>query len=148
LVAIFLWLIFTKITIVREKDTDWILYKFPRGKKELPKRLLEIIALNKEYHMDIWEYANIWYNNAIYYKGDVNTTSDWIFVTNGANYYKCGTKYCIWETRTWIDRNKYPYRDKNSESLGINNLYLHCTFGPFSNVIKVLNEEHFVIYQQ
>ena len=41
----------------------------------------------------IWEYANTWYKEHIYYKGDINTTSDWLFITNGGGYYKYGTNF-------------------------------------------------------
>lgn len=119
--------------------SQWKRYKFPRGQKDMPKRLLDIIELNGNM---VWKYSNIWYKDCIYYKGDVDTTSDWLFITNGGGYYKVGTKYCVWETRTWIDRERFPY-DKEYVNLGKNRLFLGCERGPMSKVFDELSASYF-----
>ena len=114
--------------------SDWKRYQLPRGCKTLPTRLLEVIQKNIDNGNNIWAYANTWYKEHIYYKGDINTTSDWIFVTNGGGYYKHGTNLCVWDTRPWIDRVKHPFAELSNnpkevaqaEALGGDKFYLGC----------------------
>jgi hypothetical protein len=119
----------------------------------MPLRLLEIIAMNKEFFDKagefngigafVMKYANIWYRDMIYYRGDPKTTSDWIFVTNGGGNYEVGRNYCIWETRTWIDRKHFPYKNEIAKELGVNQLYLSCVKGPAKNVFNEMCGNHF-----
>ncbi len=75
------------IATIEEKKAylgEWKQFLYVKGKKkELPARLQQIINENIEADNQIWRYAHIWYADSIYYKGDVNTTNDWVFITNG-----------------------------------------------------------------
>ena len=129
--------------------SEWRRYEFRRGEVNLPQRLLDIIRLNYDVLVkngrmnhrggnNVWEYANIWYKDAVYYKGDVSITSDWVFMTNGGGNYAYGSKRCIWETRTWIDRTKHLYSNEASRELGIDNLYLSCPVGVLRDVFSYM----------
>ena len=126
---------------VKEEIGKWKRYVFKRGEKNLPKRLLDIIDKNYEIAQKhggthVFEYANMWYKDAIYYKGDPNATSDWIFMTNGGGYYTYGSKRCIWETRTWIDRTKVLYSSDAVAELGLEKLYLSCPIGSIERAFE------------
>ena len=116
---------------------EWSKFIYGRGKKNIPTRLQQIIDENIAAGNDIWKYATTWYTECIFYKGDVNTTSDWLFITNGGNYYKVGAKYSVWETRTWIDREKVPYSEA-TRGLKETCLFLGCEPGPMSRVCEQL----------
>jgi hypothetical protein len=98
-------------------ELGWKLYlvngKLPR---ELPKQLKKLIDAND---INPFQYPADWYADMIFYKGDPETTVDWIFVTTGAGYYKVGTKYSVWHTRA---DNRTGY------------LYLSCEFPPFKKL--------------
>ena len=127
--------------------SEWKQYEFAKGEHELPDILGDIIQENISNGNRIFEYAHIWYRDAIFYRGNVNTTNDWLFITNGGNFYKHGKKYCIWETRTWINREKFPYpTDKTMSAIPIlkeKYLYLGTEYGPFSSLAKELSMYYF-----
>ena len=134
------------IATVEEKQAyvgEWTHFVFPqRGKKDLPARLQQIINKNVSEGHGVWRYAHIWYADCIFYKGDITTTNDWLFITNGGGSYKVGAKYCIWETRTWIDRVKFPY---SVETIDLKDeyLYLGCERGPMRSVTQELAMYYF-----
>ena len=37
-----------------------------------------------------------WFYQMVYYRGDINTTEDWIIITNDGGYYKCHASYMMW----------------------------------------------------
>ena len=127
------------IATIEEKRAylaEWKQYTFARGEKELPARLLDIINKNRDFPYtsfrggtNVFQYANLWFKDLIYYRGNVNTTSDWVFVTNGGNYYKHGATKCVWHTRTYINRELHPYSDDMApEGLGLDNLFMACVY--------------------
>ncbi len=58
------------------------------------------------------------------------------------NYYKVGAKFCVWETRTWIDREKVPYAEF-TKGLKDKYLFLGCEWGPMKNVYERLAQYYF-----
>ena len=129
--------------------SEWRRYRFTKG-KEFPKRLAKLIKKNGN---RIWEHATLYYRNCIFYKGNVNTTNDWLFVTNGGQFYKKGTFFCVWETRTWIPEPVDGYvqiGEQKSRWLdpkdGITNqerLYLGCEKLPFYRLEEKLGKGYF-----
>ena len=72
-------------------------YKRFKGTDKLPQNAVHLLAEEKCG-------AGGWCE--AYYKGDVNTTKDWIVVMDTGWYYKVGATYMTW------------YMDKNGELIG------------------------------
>jgi hypothetical protein len=74
--------------IVPVKKTGWKLFTG----EDLPKSALEFAKLGECFRSRM----GAWLIGCVYYKGDVNTTTDWIIVTDDGGYYKVGAQYMIW----------------------------------------------------
>ena len=129
--------------------SEWRRYKFIKG-APFPKKLAAIIKKNGN---RIWEHATLYYRNCVFYKGNPNTTNDWLFVTNGGQFYKKGTFFCIWETRTWLPEPVDGYIELNGKKSlwldpkdGLTNqkrLYLGCEKLPFHRLEEKLGRSYF-----
>lgn len=75
--------------IISTKKTEW---KPFLGTDTLP-------AMAKEFAIEANAFKSgcgNWLIGCIFYKGDIETTKDWIIVTNDGGYYKVDAYYMIW----------------------------------------------------
>ena len=91
---------------------------------KLPGRLEEITQKN-----EVWKYPAKWYSDMIFYKGDIETTNEWVIVCTGASYYKAQTKYSVWSSR--------------AHNLKEDKLYLGCEYGPLERLIEMIEKYYF-----
>jgi len=71
------------------KGTGWQEFK---DKHKLPETESFKTLIEKT---EMFRYPGDFYK--IYYKGDMNTTDQWIVVTNNGRYYKAGTSFMVWQ---------------------------------------------------
>lgn len=70
------------------EGTGWQEYKGEHLPETEPvKNLIEKTGM--------FRYPGGWYK--AYYKGDMNTTDQWIIVTKNGRYYKVGAQYMVWQ---------------------------------------------------
>lgn len=59
---------------------------------ELPQRVFDMIKKSNGFQCR----GASWCMGAVYYKGDIETTNDWIVTTDDGGYYKVGAEFMIW----------------------------------------------------
>ncbi len=78
----------TKIKhIVSTKGTDWK----PFEGTEMPEQVIPLIK-----GLNGLKYNCVWLIGCVFYKGDINTTKDWIVVTDDGAFYKVGASWMVW----------------------------------------------------
>ena len=116
------------ILTIKAKNLGWIAYQPPKGKlffnEKVPPKLVELLKLN-----EVFKYPAKLHLNMICYKGDLNTTNEWIIVCSGAEFYKVGTKFAVWASR--------------SHNLTEGKLYLGCEYGPINLFLRTLDSNYF-----
>ena len=75
-------------SIVATRGTEWksFLGDF------LPEGAKKYADINKTFN----SHGGSWMLGCVFYKGDIDTTTDWIIVTDDGGYYHCFAKYMIW----------------------------------------------------
>ena len=74
--------------IAPTRGTDWTPFK---GTEALPEQLHRLMIKN-----DMFRGCGSWLIGTVFYKGDINTTQEWIVVTDDGSYYKHRAEYCFW----------------------------------------------------
>ena len=109
----------------RLKSLGWIKWIAPKkSNNKLPTKLNELAEKNQ-----MFKYPAKWYSDMVYYKGDPETTNEWIIVCTGGGYYEARTKYSVWASR--------------AHNLTEGKLYLGCEFGPLERLIEMLDKYYF-----
>lgn len=126
----------------KAKSMGWKSYTNPDGTKpkELPKKLVELFKFTADYQLESGEvrpgfecnpfrYQGSFYSNCIIYKGDPETSTDWMILFNNGGAYKVGKRDALWHTR--------PH-DKGGKREGY--LYLACEYS--SLLLKSIDAYH------
>jgi hypothetical protein len=74
-------------SIVPTKGTEWTAF----NGEDLPLQAQELIKAN-----NISQYGGCWCIGAVFYKGDLNTTKDWIFTVDDGGFYKVDAIFMVW----------------------------------------------------